>query len=574
MISMNIDELTNLLDKEFINVYKNILINGSWGIGKTYFVKEYLKNKKNIIYTQLFGIDSIENLKLNIYMQINKITGFLKKANKELSGLNVSYLFASFSLPYFEGDINKSLTKKAQSKKLIIVIDDLERKSANIPMEELLGIIEEFSKIENTYIIIIANENEIGNINEDDRNTYFSFKEKIIEKTFNITSYSTDARRNIINNSLEKIANIDDKENTLCYIEEFLAKHKILNLRTIEKAMKFLEFIFQEIDTNEIKENEIKILIISVLAVVIEKTENLYYKETDTKKDKLSQMIMNDFIQRVVSNYFKELVISEKRIIVKIISDIYDDTEINDNFERLMNYFKGEHSSDDEDKNLFYKSKEDLELAIQDFYENSILKLNTFFDIDMWLKKFTEVNYYAGIINKNNWFGEEEIEMAINNYIENIPNIEKEKRNNTYRLYHLDQYIDDTTKRICSLVNRKISDKYIEDLVCKIKSEKTNNKYDEMNVINLFESNIEKNEIQKIVDILEENKYFLPNLNDNLTEKSWGFTHAIWRNMELKNQDRDKKFEKFVKNLLESSDDIGKYRIKSLNNQYHITIDE
>ena len=571
---MNIDELTNLLDKEFINVYKNILINGSWGIGKTYFVKEYLKNKKNIIYTQLFGIDSIENLKLNIYMQINKITGFLKKANKELSGLNVSYLFASFSLPYFEGDINKSLTKKAQSKKLIIVIDDLERKSANIPMEELLGIIEEFSKIENTYIIIIANENEIGNINEDDRNTYFSFKEKIIEKTFNITSYSTDARRNIINNSLEKIANIDDKENTLCYIEEFLAKHKILNLRTIEKAMKFLEFIFQEIDTNEIKENEIKILIISVLAVVIEKTENLYYKETDTKKDKLSQMIMNDFIQRVVSNYFKELVISEKRIIVKIISDIYDDTEINDNFERLMNYFKGEHSSDDEDKNLFYKSKEDLELAIQDFYENSILKLNTFFDIDMWLKKFTEVNYYAGIINKNNWFGEEEIEMAINNYIENIPNIEKEKRNNTYRLYHLDQYIDDTTKRICSLVNRKISDKYIEDLVCKIKSEKTNNKYDEMNVINLFESNIEKNEIQKIVDILEENKYFLPNLNDNLTEKSWGFTHAIWRNMELKNQDRDKKFEKFVKNLLESSDDIGKYRIKSLNNQYHITIDE
>ena len=59
MISINIDELTNLLDKEFINVYKNILINGSWGIGKTYFVKEYLKNKKNIIYTQLFGIDSI-----------------------------------------------------------------------------------------------------------------------------------------------------------------------------------------------------------------------------------------------------------------------------------------------------------------------------------------------------------------------------------------------------------------------------------------------------------------------------------------------------------------------------------
>ncbi len=106
---MNIDELKNLLDKQFIEVYKNILINGDWGIGKTYFIKEYLKDKNNTIYIQLFGIDSIENLKLNLYMQINKITGFLKKANKTISGINLSNSFASLSIPYFEGEITKSL---------------------------------------------------------------------------------------------------------------------------------------------------------------------------------------------------------------------------------------------------------------------------------------------------------------------------------------------------------------------------------------------------------------------------------------------------------------------------------
>lgn len=53
---MNIDELTNLLAKEFINVYKNIPINGNWGIGKSYFVKEYLKDKNNTIYIQLLEL--------------------------------------------------------------------------------------------------------------------------------------------------------------------------------------------------------------------------------------------------------------------------------------------------------------------------------------------------------------------------------------------------------------------------------------------------------------------------------------------------------------------------------------
>ena len=64
---MNIDELQERLDKELTNIYKNVLINGEWGIGKTYFINNYSKDK-NSIYISLFGIDSLESFIFNIYL--------------------------------------------------------------------------------------------------------------------------------------------------------------------------------------------------------------------------------------------------------------------------------------------------------------------------------------------------------------------------------------------------------------------------------------------------------------------------------------------------------------------------
>ncbi len=572
---MNIDELKNLLDKQFIEVYKNILINGDWGIGKTYFIKEYLKDKNNTIYIQLFGIDSIENLKLNLYMQINKITGFLKKANKTISGINLSNSFASLSIPYFEGEITKSLEKKSKKENLIIVIDDLERKSSNISMEDLLGIIEEFSKIKNTYIILIANETEIAYINEKDYKIYSSFKEKIVQKTFNITNYSNSARKNIIKSTLNEIDNIENQEDILIYIESFLSKHRILNLRTIEKSMKFLKFILCEVDLKELKKIEIKAIIVVALSIVIEKIKNLNYKESD-KKDNISQWNTDDLTTRVIVNYLKELpLISDKKIIVKILIDIYDDIEMDNNFKKLINYFKSEQSENSKEKSLFYKSKEELKKYIQEFYNSSILNVNQYLDIDMWLKKFAEVNYYAVIINNKNWYKEDEIEKAIDKYVENISDIQLEVKNNVYRLVHLNQYKDSTIEEICELINQKIYNKYIDNLIYQIAEKKKENKYDEQLIENLFEIYTIKNgnSIQKIIDALDENNFFLPNLNENLSEESWGVTHAIWNNMQNTTEKRDNKFELFVQELLKSSDEIGTYRITSLNKQYNIQLD-
>ena len=569
---MRVDELDNLLNMEFINVYKNILINGDWGVGKTEFIKQYVKEKDNV-YVSLFGIKDIESIKINIYMQLNKILGFLKNVNKKIEGVNFGISIGSMSVPYFETDIVKKLEKKTKKNKLIIVIDDLERKSTNIPMEEILGLIEELNGIKGIYVIVISNEKEIGRTDKQDKEIYDSFKEKIIQKTFNVTGYSMQARKNIINNVLQKIDNIDDKEDLLVYIENFLNKHTVLNLRTIEKSMNYMRFVLLNIDVSKLKKDEIRSIIIASLAIVIETIEKIYYKEP-TKEDTIGQLYMNDFCNRIIINYFKEQsLISDKGFIVSTLVDIYEDQNIKSNFNRLENYFENEHSTNN-NVSLFYKSKNELEKSFSDFYNNSVVVANELLDLDMWLKKYAEIKYYAKIIGKDDLFEKSKIEAAIDKYIDKIPNIESEIQKNTYRFYHLDQYQDADIKKLCDTVNEKVTKKFNEVLIKELKNDRDNNQYDEQKIFKLFQqySFNNKDNIQQVINLLYDNKFFLPNLNDTLTEKSWSFTHSIWSSMKDYKDCRDNKFEKYVVELLKNVDKVGKYRIESLNNQYGIDI--
>ena len=72
----------------------------------------------------------------------------------------------------------------------------------------------------------------------------------------------------------------------------------------------------------------------------------------------------------------------------------------------------------------------------------------------------------------------------------------------------------------------------------------------------------------------EENKYFIPDLNYEISDNTWSWAHSLWEKARSYKQYRDNGFEKCVKTLLENSTVIGKYRIESLNRQYGINIEE
>ena len=59
-------------------------------------------------------------------------------------------------------------------------------------------------------------------------------------------------------------------------------------------------------------------------------------------------------------------------------------------------------------------------------------------------------------------------------------------------------------------------------------------------------------------------------MNGEIDDDTWGFAHKLWNEMRLGSQEEKKEFSKCVKQEMEKANDLGKYRLDSLNNQYEI----
>lgn len=148
-----LDNLLNLKNDEGIV----ISLQGSWGIGKTFFWKYYITNKfeeTKFVNISLFGINSLLEIKKKIVLKIydsNKISSFLDnnpiigKFMESKFGIDVSLIASNF--------------KKDDFKNIIICFDDFERISSNLSLSEILGFISELKEQYNCKIVLISNDN-------------------------------------------------------------------------------------------------------------------------------------------------------------------------------------------------------------------------------------------------------------------------------------------------------------------------------------------------------------------------------------------------------------------------------
>lgn len=145
-----------------------IMIDGDWGSGKTYFVKNSLIHKikdkykdKIVIYVSLYGINTLTELDKQIYMS-KYINGDEKTFNVASSAMSLGfdYLRAK-GIKLNEKNIRKMLGSLLSIEpNSILIFDDLER--CKIPINDLLGYINQFVEHQNLKIIIVANEKEIN----------------------------------------------------------------------------------------------------------------------------------------------------------------------------------------------------------------------------------------------------------------------------------------------------------------------------------------------------------------------------------------------------------------------------
>ncbi|MCQ4835733.1 KAP family NTPase [[Clostridium] symbiosum] len=160
-----------------------VLIDGEWGCGKTYFIKEYLCDKledhekskakigeykeKRIVYLSLYGVKSVDEVSKQILLEsylskTGKIKGFLKKGT-EVTGKMLPVLFDIIKAKGLELDVDNvsnAVGGLLSVKDSILIFDDLER--CDCPINEILGYINTFVEHNGMKVILIANQKEIG----------------------------------------------------------------------------------------------------------------------------------------------------------------------------------------------------------------------------------------------------------------------------------------------------------------------------------------------------------------------------------------------------------------------------
>lgn len=560
LLDMTIDELESRLDNEFSDIYKCVLIKGEWGIGKTYFLrKKYLCDKKHI-YISLFGLDSIEEIKIEIYSKLNKVLNFIKNGINRIKGSSINLPFTSITIPYLENDIEKAIEKKCKKEKFIIVIDDLERKSSNIKMEAILGIIESISNIKNSLIIVVANENKIT---EKEKSIYLNFSEKVIQKIYNVDRYSYTAINTILKNSIDAI-DIDKELKKIISSAtlEIFNSNYVNNLRTLEKGLNFVKLLIKHINFLELglTNKQIFELIIISLAIAIEDIEK--------------KCSINELSRNIMKNYLKENeLFSYKYTLIEFIINIYYDLDLNESFQKINNWYKDLHliRTKKEDIDNFFLGEDELRQRIEEFYSKYVLEKNDIIDVYNWLQKLNELYYYAEIIEAEDKFKYQEINEAMDKYLEKSEILEDPRY--LIRRNRPKEIRNEEMKKINEVLIFKITNKYYNNCIDDILEENEKGRFeiDKLERLNsLFNSNDFEGK-NKIIERIAENFYFIPDLNYNLTQEEWSWTHSIWK-IAQDHIGLDNSFKENVTELLKKSTKIGRYRIESLNSQYGIML--
>lgn len=274
--------------KEYLDYYLksedrldfSVLLNGEWGCGKTWFIQQYIdkhKESEKFLNISIFGTRSLEEIDFKIFQACHPLlsskamifAGSIMKGILK-SGIKVDFDISDSSSGSATASLDKlsifSLEKDLANR--ILVIDDVERSS--IPITDFLGFINHLLDRCKLKVILIANEREIlenKNLNADSR--YTRLKEKVVGKSFEITSELESALEHFLdsigNEKLKKILK-DNKE----IILQTYGELGIFNMRllkySISDFVRFYEFLDSCFLRKEILEEVIKqFFLISIL---------------------------------------------------------------------------------------------------------------------------------------------------------------------------------------------------------------------------------------------------------------------------------------------------------------------
>lgn len=530
-----------------LNNKKCILIDGNWGIGKTYFVHDYFKNNNKeyeLIYISVFGKDSIKDIEKS--MLFNLIPG-LKNVKNNSIGVKVAKTlfndmgdkFLGVSVENYVNSFSIEDVKWAsKEKRIVICIDDIERKTESIEMKSLLGLIERASR--NFDIIMIGNTNEIF---KHDKDIFLKYKEKVVDHIIEFNKLNKSILDTILDTIMDnRCINLDEKDEIIdMYLEgntgfgrpRFSDKdyktHNIYNLRVFLKYIELIVRVKGHLVNNQLDKDVLEIC----KAVIYD----YYFSKREVKRRSMNFDKYN--IYKTISKIF----LNEKIEIREFEAYLIANSEVKTDIRKIYNAYK---LNETEFNNLIKKINQKAESRDKQYFieqENVISIFNAISEvsqIDNRLAKSlfkTAVDLYDA---KEGFY--KKIEYSIWNSMDEYGNEIECKES-------VKKFIDD--------INKECKEKYEKHILIQLEESYINKNYEQM--LFLLKSN-ELNDTKYFLEIFEYYynqliiKYSEPIVENiqNLIDKTQGEIVIDCLNKKKKDEDKftgKKKIDYFIEYL-------------------------
>jgi KAP family P-loop domain len=337
-----------------------IMLNGTWGAGKTHFIKSFIRTyssdrgDKAFLYISLYGVSSTSQIDDEIFKQLHPILsspvvsfgtqiakGLLRGALRIDLDKNDTLSF-DLSTP----DVKLKDYLGAAGKR-ILIFDDLERCSMNLI--DVLGYINSFVEHQGHKIIILASEAEIiRQDKEDNKNNnlkYTQIKEKLIGRTFlvrpEVDAAIPEFTSLIQNDAVRNFVSTIEKE-----VKDVYVSSDKDNLRILKQSLWDFEYLANCFSEEQWRHSEVILIIFRVvLALSIEVRAGRVTRDQMPElqinrisrqllKEKLTPSIVDIIFQRYPSVDFEQKYIQMEQLTSLLFDGHVDASAVKSNLDK------------------------------------------------------------------------------------------------------------------------------------------------------------------------------------------------------------------------------------------------
>ncbi|MEM7564406.1 MAG: P-loop NTPase fold protein, partial [Pseudomonadota bacterium] len=222
-----------------------IMINGSWGIGKTHFIQNEVipaAGSIEFVYLSLYGLNSLEKLESLLQTKLAEISSRSQQSDKVQSLSRASALSAKSKPVLVQGSFDSS---ELSVRNQVLCFDDLERWSGDL--DQCLSYINQLVEQENYKCLVIGNIDEISktgmqafaNAREKTIRHVYQFEnsyQSIFEVALGLPNYSSKASERFLRSLVR------DNRVTL---QRLLDRVSVRNIRTVSEAFQLYEYVLR-----------------------------------------------------------------------------------------------------------------------------------------------------------------------------------------------------------------------------------------------------------------------------------------------------------------------------------------